>query len=124
MVLDTDGDRNENQVEDFEFDPKAIPKRRWQEYEDSNWEKPSQAQMDDKTVTLYTPGSTEEPITYLRPSPPHSQHVDVSGTLGNEEYKWIESFPSDQEITLALYNILKTADLMKVTRHQGSLNRV
>lgn len=120
MVLDTDGDRNENQAEDVEFDPSAIPKRRWQEYEDTKWENPNQAQMDDKTVALYTSRSTEEPISYLSPSPPHSQHVDVSDTLVHEEYKSIEGFPSDQEITLALYNILETADLMKVTRHQGS----
>jgi Chitin synthase len=127
MVLDADGDgdRNETQVEDIEFDPSAIQKRRWQEYEDTDWEKPRQSgqvEMYDKLVALHSPRSAEVPISSFRTSP-RSQHVDVSDTLGNDEYKSIEGFPSDQEIIFALYDILENADLMKVTRHQGQFEQ-
>jgi hypothetical protein len=127
MALDIDGDRKVEQVEDdVEFDPSVIPKRRWQwqEYEDKMEDQKnekSEVQTDDKLTAIHSLRPTEDRVSTSKSLP--DQLVDVWDTRHTEQYRSVESFPSDEDIRAALCDILESSDLMIVTRHQGKFEQ-
>jgi chitin synthase len=129
MVLEIDGERKAVEVEDGEFDPSAIQKRRWQAYEDEICDQGSTKVIEknnDPTVgmfhhlpTSFVPTNFNEVSNQKSSSIPSIQQDDSLGVTSHTRDAKDLVFPSDEAIVSALYPILETADLMKVTKKQG-----
>lgn len=120
------------------FDPSSIPKKRWEEYQMELWE--AQTSRDDRSeVSGYSygtrshpfpqseygfPGSGSRPASQMElpllnsgsrlsiaPSEMMSRHMDAD--LSMEE---LSHLPSDEVILAEIREILRTADLMAVTK--------
>jgi chitin synthase len=113
------------------FDPGSIPKKRWEEYQAELWE--AQTSRDDRSEisgisygTKYHPAQSEygvpasRPMSQLdlprytsrlslAPSEMMSRHMDM-------ELEDISNLPSDDAILSEIRDILRTADLMTVTK--------
>ncbi|KAL4870066.1 hypothetical protein BDV12DRAFT_166535 [Aspergillus spectabilis] len=113
------------------FDPASIPKKRWEEYQAELWE--AQTSRDDRSEisgisygTKYHPAQSEygvpasRPMSQLdlprytsrlslAPSEMMSRHMDM-------EMEDISNLPSDDAILSEIRDILRTADLMTVTK--------
>ncbi|KAL3449776.1 chitin synthase-domain-containing protein [Aspergillus insuetus] len=113
------------------FDPASIPKKRWEEYQAELWE--AQTSRDDRSEisgisygTKYHPPQSEfgfgatRPMSQLElprytsrmslaPSEMMSRHMDV-------EMEEVGNLPSEDAILSEIRDILRTADLMTVTK--------
>ncbi|KAL3468897.1 chitin synthase-domain-containing protein [Aspergillus californicus] len=113
------------------FDPASIPKKRWEEYQAELWE--AQTSRDDRSEisgisygTKYHPAQSEYGVTASRPmsqldlprytsrmslapSEMMSHHMDM-------EMEDVSHLPSDDTILSEIRDILRTADLMTVTK--------
>jgi chitin synthase len=113
------------------FDPASIPKKRWEEYQAELWE--AQTSRDDRSEisgisygTKYHPPQSEygfgatRPMSQLElprytsrmslaPSEMMSRHIDM-------EMEEVGNLPSEDAILSEIRDILRTADLMTVTK--------
>ncbi|KAL2825199.1 chitin synthase-domain-containing protein [Aspergillus cavernicola] len=113
------------------FDPASIPKKRWEEYQAELWE--AQTSRDDRSEisgisygTKYQPAQSEYAVPASRPmsqldlprytsrmslapSEMMSRHMDM-------EMEDISNLPSDDSVLSEIRDILRTADLMNVTK--------
>lgn len=127
MVVDTDGEQKAAEPADEEFDPSVIPKRRWQAYEDEIFD---DKKANDNPVNQFPDLRPPTPIVSPKwLSPYTSPDTDIGTFTGvrelydsKESMSWEtmqDTFPSDEAIVSALYNLLETADLKIVTKKQG-----
>ena len=115
------------------FDPASIPHKKWEEYQAELWD--AQTQRDDKSeVSGYSYGTKSyqpPPSDYYAPSRPMSQMEQVrygsrmslapsemmaKGYQDNVEMSEFSELPNDDAILSEIREILKTADLMTVTK--------
>ncbi|EEA28731.1 hypothetical protein TMatcc_002918 [Talaromyces marneffei ATCC 18224] len=116
------------------FDPASIPKKRWEEYQVELWE--AQSRVDDTRSEVsgysyatksYHPAATEYGYPASRPM----SQLDLTSRLGsrmslapsemmggtaNYELADLTGLPSDDAILAEIRDILRTADLMTITK--------
>jgi chitin synthase len=116
------------------FDPASIPKKRWEEYQVELWE--AQSRVDDARSEVsgysyatksYHPAATEYGYPASRPM----SQLDLTSRLGsrmslapsemlgggaNYELADLAGLPSDDAILAEIREILRTADLMTITK--------
>ncbi|ODH30412.1 hypothetical protein ACO22_03567 [Paracoccidioides brasiliensis] len=115
------------------FDPASIPKKKWEEYQVELWE--AQTQQDDRSevsgvsygTRSYHPAASEYGFPASRPASQIELNRFVtsrmslapSDTLGNgPEMEMVDlmGLPSDDSLLAEIRDILRTADLMTVTK--------
>jgi chitin synthase len=119
------------------FDPSSIPKKKWEEYQAELWD--AQTQQDDRSEVSgisYGTRSFHPPASeYAFPASRLSQmelnrlgsrlsfpHSDMAG--GNADMEMADlsgALPSDDSLLAEIRDILKTADLMSVTKKSVKL---
>ncbi|KAI9807642.1 MAG: hypothetical protein M1825_005583 [Sarcosagium campestre] len=131
-------------TDEGKFDPRSIPRKRWEEYQAELWD--AQTQHDDQSevsgysygTKSYLPAPAQSELGYP-PSRPMSQldmprfggsrlslapspSLDALGGMGQRgggqevEMANLAGLPSDDAILAEIREILKTADLMSVTK--------
>ncbi len=126
------------------FDPSSIPHKRWEDYQAELWEAQSQPEPDDRSVVSSTSYQTKSYVPApssdagYPPSRPMSQldlphygsrmstaSSEMLGTQRNSTFLPAEqdlelvdltALPSDEALLAEIREILKTADLMTVTK--------
>lgn len=113
------------------FDPASIPKKKWEEYQAELWE--AQTSRDDRSeisgfsygTKSYHPGQSEYGFPQSRPMsqfdlPRYGSRMSLAATemLGRKDMEMEElaGLPSDDAILAEIREILRTADLMSVTK--------
>ncbi|KAL1994846.1 hypothetical protein VTN49DRAFT_1033 [Thermomyces lanuginosus] len=113
------------------FDPSSIPKKRWEEYQMELWE--AQSQRDDRSeasgfsygTKSYHPGASSEynypasrPVSQLDMTSRVGSRMSFAGTelLGGGDAHDVAGLPSDDSLLAEIRDILRTADLMTVTK--------
>lgn len=122
-------------TDEGKFDPDSIPKKKWEEYQVELWEAQTQAdQADDRseasgfsygTKSFQQPTSeygfpASRPMSHVGPTR-YSSHLSLSGPEllgqgGDMEMADLSGLPSDDSLLAEIRDILKTADLMTVTK--------
>jgi chitin synthase len=115
------------------FDPASIPKKRWEEYQVELWE--AQSRLDDSHSEVsgysygtksYHPAATEygypasRPMSQLDLTSRYESRMSLapSEMLGGTNYELsdLAGLPSDDAILAEIREILRTADLMSITK--------
>ncbi|KAL1965511.1 hypothetical protein VTN77DRAFT_5594 [Rasamsonia byssochlamydoides] len=114
------------------FDPASIPKKKWEEYQAELWE--AQTQRDDRSevsgysyaTKSYHPGASEYGFPASRPAsqldlPRFGSRMslapsDMPGRPMDMEMNEMADLPSDDAILAEIRDILRTADLMTITK--------
>ena len=114
------------------FDPNAIPKKKWEDYQAELWD--AQTSRDDRSeisgisygTKSYAPAQSEYGFPASRPMshlelPRHSSRMSVapSEVMSRHmdmEMEDLSNLPSDDAILAEIREILRTADLMTVTK--------
>lgn len=114
------------------FDPASIPKKKWEEYQAEMWE--AQTQRDDRSefsgysyaTKSYHPAQSEYGFAGSRPVshldlPPYASRMsfapsEMMGRNMDMEIADLSHLPSDDAILAEIRDILRTADLMTVTK--------
>ena len=116
------------------FDPNSIPKRKWEDYQAEVWE--NHLQQDDQSeisgfsygTKSYNPAHSDYGYPYSRPAsqldlPRYTSRASLSpsemvssGNNMDMEMMDFSNLPSDDAILAEIRDVLKTADLMTVTK--------
>jgi len=114
------------------FDPSSIPKKKWEEYQAELWE--AQTQRDDRSevsgisygTKSYHHGTSEYAFPASRPMsqldlPRFGSRMsltpsEVMGRTADMEIGDLAGLPSDDSLLAEIRDILKTADLMTITK--------
>ncbi|KAK2740533.1 hypothetical protein FQN57_006036 [Myotisia sp. PD_48] len=115
------------------FDPSSIPKKKWEEYQAELWE--AQTQRDDQSevsgitygTKSYHPAASEygyagqRPMSHMDLNNRYSSRLSLSASemlgRGSElEMADLSGLPSDDSLLAEIREILRTADLMTVTK--------
>ncbi|KAL1957464.1 hypothetical protein VTO42DRAFT_6032 [Malbranchea cinnamomea] len=120
-------------TDEGKFDPSMVPKKKWEEYQMELWE--AHTSRDDRSevsgisygTKSYHPGASTEygfpssrPISHVEQTR-YSSHMSISGSemLGrgyDMEMVDMSALPSDDALLAEIREILRTADLMTVTK--------
>ncbi|EGD88673.1 hypothetical protein H112_03593 [Trichophyton rubrum D6] len=122
------------------FDPASIPKKKWEEYQAELWEAQTHAGADDRsevsgysyaTKTHYAPAteygySASRPVSQIDLNNRYSSRLSMSATdlLGrgsDVEMVDLSALPNDDSLLAEIRDILRTADLMTVTKKSVKL---
>jgi len=118
------------------FDPSSIPKKKWEEYQAELWE--AQTQRDDRSevsgvsygTRSFHPPASEYAVPASRLSQMELNRLgsrlsftpsDIAGGNADMEMADLSGLPSDDSLLAEIRDILKTADLMAVTKKSVKL---